>query len=224
MAQLSPLTRDWSRKRELDEALGLTATAGDMFRDPRHGKNTQHELGGLPRQSVYSRLAGYEDTNDAERLSVDPAMRHVVGGRPKDRQGASASQMGRFQRDILTGRRNRKVLTNLPRMWIDRVRERRALAATSAGYSPPETASPAPREASPAPREALPEASAGLPAWCGSTTVAGPPSSRSRKVRTRSSGPSFPATTSWTTRFASNCLLWRTTWATSFDGWHCRRA
>ena len=28
--------------RELDEALGLTATADDMFRDPRHGKNTQH--------------------------------------------------------------------------------------------------------------------------------------------------------------------------------------
>ena len=40
MAQLSPLMRDWSRKRELDEALGLTATAGDMFLDPRYGKNT----------------------------------------------------------------------------------------------------------------------------------------------------------------------------------------
>ncbi len=35
---------------------------------------------GLLPQSLYSRLAGYEDTNDAERLSVDPAMRHVVGG------------------------------------------------------------------------------------------------------------------------------------------------
>ncbi len=71
--------------RELDEALGLTAAARDMFRDPRHGKNTQHEFVGLLRQSVYSRLAGYEDTNDAERLAVDPAMGHVVGGRAKDR-------------------------------------------------------------------------------------------------------------------------------------------
>jgi hypothetical protein len=35
----------------------------------------------LMRQLLFSRLAGYEDTNDAERLSVDPAMRHVVGGR-----------------------------------------------------------------------------------------------------------------------------------------------
>ena len=48
MAQLSPLTRDWSRKRELDEALGLTATAGDMFRDPRYGKNAP-TIGGCPR-------------------------------------------------------------------------------------------------------------------------------------------------------------------------------
>lgn len=106
--------------RELDEALGLTALADELFRDSRHGKNTQHELVGLLRQSVYSRLAGYEDTNDAERLAVDPAMRQVVGGRAKDRQAASTSQMGRFETEIL------KALMNLPGMWLDRVRERRA--------------------------------------------------------------------------------------------------
>lgn len=59
--------------RELDEALALTDMAGEMLRDSRQGMNTQHELVGLLRQSVYSRLAGYEDTNDAERLAVDPA-------------------------------------------------------------------------------------------------------------------------------------------------------
>ena len=48
--------------RELDEALGLTKM-GEVVRDSRRGKNTQHELVGLLRQSVYSRLVGYEDTN-----------------------------------------------------------------------------------------------------------------------------------------------------------------
>ena len=55
---------------------------------------------------MYSRLAGYEDTNDAERLAVDPAMRQVIGGRARDRQAASTSQMGRFETQILTTRKN----------------------------------------------------------------------------------------------------------------------
>jgi hypothetical protein len=46
----------------------------------------------LMRQSIFSRLAGYEDTNDAERLSVDPTMRHVVGGRPCHRTHGGLDQ------------------------------------------------------------------------------------------------------------------------------------
>jgi hypothetical protein len=109
--------------RELDATLGLTMMADDILRDPRRGKNTQHELMRMLRQAVYSRLAGYEDTNDAERLSVDPAMRQVVGGRAKDRQGASTSQMGRFETEILTAKKNLKALMNLSGMWIDRVHQ-----------------------------------------------------------------------------------------------------
>jgi hypothetical protein len=75
--------------RKLDETPGPTAMADDMFRDPRHGKNTQHELVDLLRQSVYSRLAGYEDTNDAQRLAIDPAMRQVVA--PTQRNQAHKS-------------------------------------------------------------------------------------------------------------------------------------
>ena len=34
-------------------------------------------LADLFRQSVYSRVAGYEDVNDAERLSQDPTFRLI---------------------------------------------------------------------------------------------------------------------------------------------------
>ena len=67
--------------RDLDDALGLTSTVDSELRDMRTGKNTQHGLAALPRQSIYSGLADYDDTNDAERLAVDPAMRHVAAGR-----------------------------------------------------------------------------------------------------------------------------------------------
>ena len=64
--------------RELDDALGLSAMAGEKLADARTGKNGRHALVGLLRQSVFGRLAGYEDVNDAERLRHDPAMRWIV--------------------------------------------------------------------------------------------------------------------------------------------------
>src|SRR6266478_4732963 len=71
--------------RELDDALGLTEMAGDVLADARSGKNGRHALAGLFRQSVFGRLAGYEDVNDAERLRHDPAMRWIVGGKAAQR-------------------------------------------------------------------------------------------------------------------------------------------
>ena len=55
--------------RELDDVLGLSAAAGETLADARTGKNGRHALVGLLRQSVFGRLAGYEDVNDAERMS-----------------------------------------------------------------------------------------------------------------------------------------------------------
>jgi hypothetical protein len=58
--------------RELDDAVGLTDTAANTLADARTGKNIRHLLGGLLRRSVFGRLAGYEDVNDADRLCRDP--------------------------------------------------------------------------------------------------------------------------------------------------------
>lgn len=91
--------------RKLDDALGLTDMPGEMLFDPRTGKNGQHQLGGFLRQSVFSRLAGYEDVNDAERLRPDPVIRQIVGGKAMKRGAASASAMARFDTEMLTQRR-----------------------------------------------------------------------------------------------------------------------
>ncbi len=61
--------------RELDDALGLTEVAGGLFQDSRTGKNGLHGMTGQFRQSIFGRLGGYEDVNDADRLGRDPAMR-----------------------------------------------------------------------------------------------------------------------------------------------------
>ncbi|MHC4510462.1 MAG: IS1380 family transposase, partial [Planctomycetota bacterium] len=111
--------------RELDDALGLTSTVDSELRDIRTGTNTQHGLAALLRQSIYSRLAGYDDTNDAERLAVDPAMRHVAGGRAVERAAASTSVMSRFETEILAQAENLAFLMNLPGVWVDTVHKGR---------------------------------------------------------------------------------------------------
>jgi hypothetical protein len=111
--------------RELDDALGLTDMAITKFLDRRRGKNTRHKLGGLFRQSVFGRLAGYEDVNDAERLARDPAMRAIVGREGLARFAASSSQMGRFETAWLASEANLETLADLSGAWIDRVHERK---------------------------------------------------------------------------------------------------
>src|SRR3989440_10498653 len=113
--------------RELDDTLGLTDTGADRLADARTGKNGRHRLVGLLRQSVFGRLAGYEDVNDADRLCRDPAMRWVVGDRAITGSAASASQMGRFETKWLSRPENLAALAELPGQWIDMVHQRRPL-------------------------------------------------------------------------------------------------
>jgi len=115
--------------RELDDTLGLTALGADLLTDSRLGSNKQHGLLPLLRQSIYSRLAGYEDVNDAERLCVDPTMRHVVGGRASqpEKHAASTSEVGRFETDTLSAQGNLTALMQLSGRWIDMVHQRQLL-------------------------------------------------------------------------------------------------
>src|ERR1700730_9682446 len=111
--------------RELDDTLGLTDAGADRLADARTVRNGRHRLAGLLRQSVFGRLAGYEDVNDAERLCHDPAMRWVVGDRAIAGSAASASQMGRFETKWLRRPENLAALADLPGQWIDKVHQRR---------------------------------------------------------------------------------------------------
>jgi hypothetical protein len=111
--------------RELDEALGLTGMVSWMLRDVRTGRNSHHDLLAMFRQSVFGRLAGYEDVNDAGRLARDPVMRLIAGGKDFDRYAASESQMGRFETGTLTSFRNIGALTDLSGKWIDRAQQLR---------------------------------------------------------------------------------------------------
>jgi hypothetical protein len=106
--------------RELDESLGLTRLAADSLKERRTGRNVQHHLVPLLRQSVYSRLAGYEDTNDAERLAHDPAMRTIASWRDGDRPAASTNTMSRFETETLNTTENLEALTKLNTVWVSR--------------------------------------------------------------------------------------------------------
>jgi hypothetical protein len=90
----------------LDERLGLEAIIGAHLSDSRHGLNRQFRLPDLLRQSIYSRLAGYEDLNDAARLSADPTFRLIGSPTRWDRSAALTSTLHWFETELLTREEN----------------------------------------------------------------------------------------------------------------------
>ena len=126
--------------RELDDALSLSQLAERMLTETRTGRNVQHELAPLLRQSVYSRLAGYEDTNDAARLAQDPAMRVIVSRRANEKQAASTNSVSRFETELLTHPENLPALSRLNGAWVsramDRTKTRRIILDLDSSESP----------------------------------------------------------------------------------------
>src|ERR1035441_6031267 len=106
--------------RELDERLGLSQLISDNLTDARRGKNTQLPLPDLLRQSIYSRLAGYEDLNDAERLSHDPTFRLIGSEKIRDLGAALPSRLHWFETEVLTQAVNLSGLAAMNREMIAR--------------------------------------------------------------------------------------------------------
>ena len=110
--------------RELDERPGLGALIERHLTDPRTGRNFQFALPDLFRQSIYSRLAGYEDTNDAERLGEDPPFRMLASRKRRERSVALTSMLHWFETEVLAEERNYEGLAHLDTELVQRAAAR----------------------------------------------------------------------------------------------------
>jgi hypothetical protein len=126
--------------RELDERLGLGEPIAERLSDSRPGKNTQLPLADLFRQSVYSRVAGYEDVNDAERLAQDPAFRLIGSQKVRERGAALTSRLQAFETEMPAEQDRQLVVDEFPaasgKDWRPADRAREALLAAAGGKRP----------------------------------------------------------------------------------------
>jgi hypothetical protein len=107
--------------RELDERLSLGDLIAEHLSDARRGKNTQLPLADLFRQSIYSRVAGYEDVNDAERLSRDPTFRLIGSEKIWYRGAALTSRLQTLETEMLAEEENFAGLARINRELIGKV-------------------------------------------------------------------------------------------------------
>ena len=105
--------------RELDERLGFGELIEQHLTDSR-ANNARFSFADLLRQSVYSRLAGYEDVNDAEQLSQDPTFRLIGSEKNWDRGAALPSRLQTFETELLAEEENFAGLARVNRELIGR--------------------------------------------------------------------------------------------------------
>jgi hypothetical protein len=103
---------------ELDERLGFGDLVAQHLTDSRRGKNTQLPLADLLRQSVDSRIAGYEDGYDSERVSQDPTFRLIGSEKTWDRGAALTSRLQTFETEMLAEENNFRSLALINRELI----------------------------------------------------------------------------------------------------------
>ena len=106
--------------RELDERLGFSELIDEHLTDSR-ANNARFSFADLLRQSVYSRLAGYEDVNDAERLSQDPTFRLIGSEKTWERGAALTSRLQTFETEMLAKVENFVGLARINRELIGKV-------------------------------------------------------------------------------------------------------
>jgi Transposase DDE domain group 1 len=120
--------------REVDEHLGMNQLIRQHVTDSRRGKNTQLPVADLLRQSVYSRLAGYEDVNDAARVSQDPTFRLIGSEKIWDRGAALTSRLQSFETELLAEPENLAGLCAINRELIAKAEAIESPQRVSAGY------------------------------------------------------------------------------------------
>lgn len=119
--------------RELDERLGFSDLIARNLTDSR-AKNTQLPLADLLRQSIYSRMAGYEDVNDAERLAQDPTFRLIGSEKIWERGAALTSWLQSFETELLTQEKNLAGLAAINRELLAKVETKDSPQRGGAGH------------------------------------------------------------------------------------------
>ncbi len=98
--------------------MGFGELIAQQLTDSRRGRNPQLPLADLLRQSVYSRIAGCVDVNDAERLSQDPTFRLIGSDKIWEPGAALTSRLESFETELLTREENRAGLAAINRELI----------------------------------------------------------------------------------------------------------